>query len=1429
MNWYGRTTKGPYDQLTRVDDEFYDQQYSSQFGAAAIDRSQSNIGIPNYAGRRQSSETAPPQVRRAMPDEPHSLLAPWLPYTLRWPYLSITVVILHAISARNFGIVDDNESGGIVVGSKFVPTTLAVIYVLWISIMLDDVKRTEPFARLASPSGALAESSLTWTADAWWTALFDSFPNRSRNTDLAMLFSAITFILGFLVVSPLSSTLLVSQDVVFTRDAKFSQIDMASSMPLQANPFSATYFRAISNILQNVTTSAWLTEKYAVLPFWPDEITQAPLSPFIANDILQTWAANTTVFSAELDCEDLEFAGVKTAELSGDELFGTTIGISVDLSSRSGCEINLRLDNISSLATSGGAIWSAMGDVAHIDLDQNDNTLTTNSCPQDEVVIFTTPLTNGTAILSNATVTGAACRAFYYVADTQATVALGEGRTLVTIDEPRYLTVRAPIPDRIANMSAFKDVFFASNWTTHVNTKKLAKTNHFESPFASGPANLLSALYNFSPEQLVADQNVTTNMQKIKQRFLAEIFRDAFDRSSSTVPVGIPGNVLNNVRRLVVVPAVAITLEVVIAIQLLLLATIFVYTRPTKRPLGLMADPASSTGLAKLLANEPDTLQSLEYLYDKPTEQLNLELVGKRYQLTGGGIHLVSEGGTDGGADGDIDGGTANRYSPGNGFHRYTERWQVNHTAEPEKVFKFWTLLALFALLTSILISIAVLFWYNNTSGLYQTAFVYAIDISANGINLGPINPASIITTLIAVCIGLWWGSLDTTLRRVQPFLALAKESVIGSKGVSVSYRSSYLLWAAFRAVKRRHLVLVLICTGAFFAEIFTIAMSSLWDRGPGTVSSTMEIPRQLQLRNVPLLSTGTLPSSPSSRSYKVGAISSLFSNMRTSWIFGAAVQLSLNGSEPPWSSDGWNFVPSDLSLIPQEKLQNVKNDTAQLGLSTDITLETPAIRGRLECSQYDFLSNTSMWLTERNLKDAEIWNITASPNILSRGYELGLPIEKLDVSAYSLQQTTFFLNPPPGVYDGRSNFSGDYTSFFVDSRRLQCCQNTTNEEIGESSVGYWSFNQPNGTSYPDVATTWPANFTVKWIRGRPIEGYKMAGEWPSDDARTHMIWAEKPQMTAINCMPVIETANASVTVNAADGRVLDFQILDTPRPDEFAWTDDFTIYQTEEASLNSTSPNHYDANLTTSHGVLFLLGLLGAADIDNFGGIAKGTMVPEGQLENVEDQTFNIRDPGLNVDLLTYSMLSLVENDHQALLDVETLKRTTQQTFATLFQHFVNNNVTPKNGGYAYQSINETFPDDIGLPREPQNNTRPIEARVPPETVTLHISRPVELLQMSGPAAWICIILLAYLLITCVILTIAARQYNKLLPKQVNSIADVAVLLAGSDKLLAIARETSIDIIKYDAASTSKLGWFQDGNGAVRWGVELTDKVGGR
>ncbi|KAI8634568.1 hypothetical protein F5Y19DRAFT_461290 [Xylariaceae sp. FL1651] len=1331
----------------------------------------------------------------------------WLPYTLRWIplllilafslLLEVAVIVVHVVSSRNSGLVDDDGSRAIVVGSKFVPTLLAVTYGLLAMILLDDVKRTEPFARLASPFGTTAKLSLTWTADTWWSALFRAFPNPLAKAKWALPCATIVFILGFLAVSPLSSTLFISQDVIFNQTRPFYSLDLDSSLPLQAAPLPTTYFRTISNILQNVSTSAWITDDYVVLPFWPDTISTAPLSPILSNTA-QVWTANTTIFSVDLECEPMESRWNTPPPSS--ELASTNL--SLTLASRTGCTLDLDLGNSSQFYTTGGEIWSGVNNISNSLQDEYSGFGTRNfsatiyGCNENEMLISATEgdfAGYSGSTITNFSMAGQACQNTYYIGYSTAIVTLKPGQSLVKINESEYQSTKAPISASIANITDFNDVFFDSNWTVHLNAKKISTDRlNAKSHYSTGPANLLAPLYRFSPEQMIADALISTRMEMVRRQFFAELLRDSFDLMAAKDTIKVTGSVLATSRRVVVVSSVAIALEVVILLQAILLTTVLYMTRPSRRPLGLTEDPAPVMSVARLISHNPSTVAVLAESSNGIAKNIDLSLSELRFRLAEDQIEMIPVDATD--IEGEVPMPHDSNSRAGQSANKKTKH----------KPFPFWVIALLFVVLALTLAGIASLYQYSKVHGLYQTIFVYSINVSVSGRSFGRVNPASVITTLVAVIIGLWWGSFDTTLRRVQPYLALAKAPVWGFKGVAVSYRSSYLLWASFRAVKRSHWVLFLMSTGAFFAEILTIAMSSLWNRAPGALPDLMSVPRALELRSAPMLS-------PDSKSGSIGAI---FANISTSWMYGATTQLSLQGPEPPWSSEGWSFVPSDLSVVSLQHFQQTGNSMMGIDLPVNVTLETPAIRARLECSPYDFLDDRAMWLTQWDLTDEDNWNTTANPGDLKTGYELGVYM------ANSPPPSSLYLGQIPGPYDTYKNFSGHYTTFFANSRRLQCCENKTGDSVGSASIGYWSSNQQYGFAYPDISNTWPVNFTVKWIHGRPIQGIMRAGEWPGDIAKS-LIWVDPPQMTALNCQPIIETANAQVTVDATNGRVVSYNISENPRADEYAWTSPFLTYQ-NNFTMNDTL--RYQANLTVSHGVLFVTGLLGAADIDNFGGTAQE--LPGDGLENVQDQTFNFREPGLNVDYMTYAMLSMVNNDHQKLLDVETLERTAQRTFSTMFQHFVNNNLSLTNGGYAYQSVGERLPADIGqeqptAKRRKRNTDEPTGGS---QEISLHISRPVEILYMSEPAAWICMIILAYLIVSCGILAVVSGQYNYMLPGPTNSIADVAVLVAGSTRLLGLARLRSVGSIKSDSSTRAKLGWFRGAKGERRWGIELVD-----
>lgn len=201
-----------------------------------------NARFPNSA----SKQAVPSRHANVRP------LATWLPVALKWPYLcsvlTVTILILsivialHVQSARDSGLGNDNESRGTHFLSKFLPTVVAVCYVFSLSVRVDDIKRTEPYARSASTAGASATNTLFWSAGPWWATLYDSLPNKKRGQGFrcAMFCASLAFILGFLVLSPFSSTFLATQDVTFSQDLTFGQLPLLSNL---YSPIECTGFR----------------------------------------------------------------------------------------------------------------------------------------------------------------------------------------------------------------------------------------------------------------------------------------------------------------------------------------------------------------------------------------------------------------------------------------------------------------------------------------------------------------------------------------------------------------------------------------------------------------------------------------------------------------------------------------------------------------------------------------------------------------------------------------------------------------------------------------------------------------------------------------------------------------------------------------------------------------------------------------------------------------------------------------------------------------------------------------------------------------------------------------------------------------------------------------------------------------------------------
>ena len=60
---------------------------------------------------------------------------------------------------------------------------------------------------------------------------------------------------------------------------------------------------------------------------------------------------------------------------------------------------------------------------------------------------------------------------------------------------------------------------------------------------------------------------------------------------------------------------------------------------------------------------------------------------------------------------------------------------------------------------------------------------------------------------------------------------------------------------------------------------------------------------------------------------------------------------------------------------------------------------------------------------------------------------------------------------------------------------------------------------------------------------------------------------------------------------------------------------------------------------------------------------------------------------------------------------------------------------------------------------------------------------------------------------------------------RNIECIADVLVLIAGSERLLEVIREKGFDAIVKEDKMLTRMGWFRDADGTMRWRIDLVEE----
>jgi hypothetical protein len=207
-----------------------------------------------------------------------------------------------------------------------------------------------------------------------------------------------------------------------------------------------------------------------------------------------------------------------------------------------------------------------------------------------------------------------------------------------------------------------------------------------------------------------------------------------------------------------------------------------------------------------------------------------------------------------------------------------------------------------------------------------------------------------------------------------------------------------------------------------------------------------------------------------------------------------------------------------------------------------------------------------------------------------------------------------------------------------------------------------------------------------------------------------------------------------------------------------------------------------------------------------------KSWIVYNGSLEDRENERFNIRDTdqGLNVDFMSYANWHLANKDSEALLNTTTLLHHSEKTLQTFFKHFAVSGTVSING---LNGPEKTVYEDNSF------------AAFSGDTTNGTLSTRIEILAMNEVATWLSLGILFILIIILSVLIVSLQVVypSSCMQRHVECLADVLVMVAGSDELKRLVHEQGVEGLEKCDVET-RLGWFRDKRGVVRWGIEVVD-----
>ena len=590
----------------------------------------------------------------------------WRPFTLR-PYflgsmavvslaLAITLATLCWYSVHNHGLRQDTDTAGLLIVRRYLPTILAVFFTQAMVMISNDIKRTEPFARLARSEQFDVEQTLLYTSKAWWST-FREGCIRKRNlgqVNWILVLSSLATGLSILALSSLSSSLLASEQVALRSNVDMRRFD---PFPMALEPRRQVYFHTTSGFLFNASTSMWVSDDYVVSPFGTKDLQNYP--DYLAEG---TWEMETKVLQMESECSRLrfdEFVTVtrnETTEVydppgpffgdnsASDEAFQRGFlnesGIEdlhgFTLDSDDGCRIqliaSLRARGAHRLIRNGGLYWTNLSS-SYITYDEwakdRGSPIFSRStewspmelglafdfsdtCIGRDLLIITTPWkakdgkpremeTEGFQVRAEL------CTPRYFEAIANVTASVTSDAKSISLDVDGLRAHRSEVSNDRLDMDKIQEVTFG-----RAKLDYLHRATTLSSGWAyEGVSEALSALYSFKITDMLQSNTLAAEAARLGSRFFNELVFSGMTEQQNAALKSFPAQSTKVERRLVVVTETAATLSVLLFLFACYLVVLCRIGSSRSRPLRLNNDPATTFSAGAYMQRHPRIHQLL--------------------------------------------------------------------------------------------------------------------------------------------------------------------------------------------------------------------------------------------------------------------------------------------------------------------------------------------------------------------------------------------------------------------------------------------------------------------------------------------------------------------------------------------------------------------------------------------------------------------------------------------------------------------------------------------------------------------------------------------------------------------------------------------------------------------------------------------------